>query len=225
MCYQLQKPILRSKTAYILVLRKGPSYPSSSLFDQEQTFAYIFVYILRSCILNKKTLILIDEDYLKQHFVNFLKFIFEYSFQIDVNIEKSENYKQNKKQFKNYVVFDLDGIVLHDNDKLLSQKGMKIEKMIIQKFLSEIEPKTSLIVVRNEIQKAFELSKSLSNRIEGYKKNNVVDKVDLKNLFENLIEGQNIKISLSYTKFLIEIVENYFKTEIPMVWKFFLYRV
>lgn len=50
------------------------------------------------------------------------------------------------------------------------------------------------------------------------------EKIAAKNIVDNLTSCLDIKISLPYLMFLIDIVENYFDVTIPELWKFFLAR-
>ena len=183
------------------------------------------IYLIRSVILGEKVLISTNDDFMYSHLTNFFNFIFRNSFEYDILIKEKDYYSKNKKKYKNHVVFDNQEHLINDKKKLLNLKKIKIEKVMIQKFLSEDNPKFSMIILKNEIQKAFELSKALSERIIEFKNDHESNEVDIHKLLDNLIEGQKIKIELPYLKFLIEIAEHYFHIEIPMVWKFFLYRI
>lgn len=178
-------------------------------------------YIIRSVLLKKKILLLSQDEFIHSHLRNFFNIIFKDSFEIDLSIEKSEVYKNNKKDYKDYVIFE-DNKVVQDKRKILNNKKVKIEKIFVQKFLLEYNSKIAIIFLRNEIQKAYELANELSTKINELLKNN---QTDVKHLFDNLSETYKIKLSLPYLSFLIEIIENYFDVKIPDVCKFFLFRL
>jgi hypothetical protein len=64
--------------------------PDSDIIDVDLIKSYLGVltltYIIRGCLLKKKILILNDKDFLRNHLLNFLRFIFENSFEIDISI-------------------------------------------------------------------------------------------------------------------------------------------
>jgi predicted transcriptional regulator len=161
--------------------------------------------ILRSCFFKKKVLYLNDNELLHSHLNEFFRFIYEDSFEIDVKIGKSEIYERNKKKFDSFVVLDDRGVI-KDKTKILKLKDVKVEPKIVQKFISETNPKSSLMKLRNEIQKAFKVAKEASEEV-------VLE--DLETMYET-------KISISYIKFLVDIVENYFQVKVPEHWKFLL---
>ena len=183
--------------------------PDSSIINVESIKMDIkpstLALILRSCFLKKKILYLNDNESLHAHLTEFFKFIYEDSFKIDVNIGKSEIYERNKKKYDNYVVLDDRGVI-KDKSKILKVKDVKVEPKIVQKFISEINPKLSLITLRNEIQKAFKVAKEASEEV----------------VLEDLEKMYETKISISYIKFLVDIVENYFQVKVPEHWKFLL---
>ena len=96
--------------------------------------------------------------------------------------------------------------------------------MIVLKFLAENEPKLSLIILKNEIQKLFILAKELSQEIMDLTQNPERSKIESKDIIGHLSEICNVKFTLPYLKFLMELVEYYFEVTVPMTWKFFLFR-
>ncbi|MHA1293728.1 MAG: hypothetical protein ACTSQJ_13805, partial [Promethearchaeota archaeon] len=154
-----------------------------------------------------------EGDFLFRHVENFFKFISKNSFEIELYLEEHALYKKNKKLFKDYIVLDVYKVI-NDKFKILEPKKIKIERTIVQKFLAEYNPKSSLIILKNEIQKAFELSKEIMKLIEDYDSN---EKLGKKRLIDMLAEQNNIKISFSYLEFLLDILKNYFKFELKVL--------
>ena len=186
--------------------------------------ALTLTYFLKGGMNNKKIIYLNDLDVLNTYLINLLHFIYKDSFKIDISIEPRNSYKKKKREFKDYIVFSNDK--LHNNQtKFINPKMLKIERAIIQKFLAEQDTKESLIILRNEIRKAYILAKDLSEKISELKGTEEQEKIDAKTFYGFLEEKYNIKLTLPYVKFLIEILENYFNVQLPMVWKFFLLRL
>ena len=172
-------------------------------------------YMLRACFFKKKILILNEFNLLNPHIMNFFRFIFQDTFDIDISIQKEANYKKIKKKYKNYIVIDKDKII-KDKEKILS-KFTKIERAIIQKFLAEQDPKTSLIILKNEISKAYKLSKDIDLYL---KDNNKTSKLTPKLMSDYLTEKYNQKISDLYLRFLIKIVQYYSEVDFSKIFDF-----
>ena len=123
--------------------------------------------ILRGCFFKLPVLILHNEDFLYSHIRGLFGFIFKNSFDYEILTENSSEYKENKKKYKNYLVLEGNKI-LKDKNKILDPKKIKIERSIIQKFYGEYNPKSSLIILKNEIQISYELSKQIMDIIKTY---------------------------------------------------------
>ncbi len=169
-------------------------------------------YILRACFFKKKILIINEFNLLNPHIMNFFRFIFQDTFDIDISIQKEANYKKVKKKYKNYIIIDKDKII-KDKEKILL-KFTKIERAIIQKFLAEQDPKTSLIILKNEILKAYKLSKDIDLYLKDYNK---TLELTPKLMSDYLTEKYNQKISELYLKFLIKIVQNYYEVDFTKI--------
>lgn len=202
--------------------------PDSDVIDVELIKMTIspltLIFIIRSILFNKKALILVEKDFLRSDFLNFLKFLFQDAFEIDISVEKSEVYKRNKNFFKNHIVIGTNE-VLSKGHGFLNPKKVNVEKVIVQNFFAEYNLKSSLIKLKKEINKVFILSQELAKIIENFKRENHVKERDSKEIFSRLEKTHNTKLSLPYLTFLVEVVENYFKIEVPDVLKFFLYRL
>lgn len=201
--------------------------PDSTTIDLEliklNIHATTLINIIRATLLKKPVILLIKKDFLHSHLQNFIEFIFKDSFEFDIQIMNVDYDKKLRKQFKKHIIIEQNKVI-HDKQKILNAKNIKIETIIIQKFLEEYKIRTSLIILKNEIQKAYKLAEEIAHRMEELYANDEIQ-IDIKDFFNNLAEGYNIKISLPYIRFLIDIVENYFEKKIPEVWKFFLYRI
>ena len=147
---------------------------------------------------------------LNDHLTNFFKFIFQNTFDIDISIETKILYKKNKKLFKNHIVID-NNKVINDKKQIMKPKLIKIERSIVQSFLAEPDPKSSLIIIKNEINKAYVLAQEVIEFAKDKKS------FFLQDLINNFKKIHNTKLQPSYAKFLIGIVENYFGVEVPLM--------
>ena len=181
-------------------------------------FPISFIFFLRCCFQNNKILILNDIKLMNLHLNNLFNYIFKDTFNINVFIKNREFYLSNKKEFKDFIV--LDGkTIIRDKEKVLNQKKIKIEKSIIQKFFAENDSLINLIFLRNEINKAYELSKTIIELFKTLKKG---EKININMVLEKLHEVYSSEISKTYLDFLIEIIKNYFQIKAPIIYENFL---
>ena len=175
--------------------------------------ALTLTHLLRAHFFKIPLVILLEDDYLYEHLQNFVNFIFKNTFESELSIEKPDYYKKNKRKLKKHIVLNKSN-VLNDRNKILEPKKIKIERTIIQKFLAEYDAKSSLIIVKNEIQKAYELAKTIITLIENYDEE---EKLGKKKLIDQLSEQRKIKISFSYLEFLLDILKNYFEYDLSVL--------
>ena len=183
-------------------------------------------YIIHAVILNKKVLILTDKNFLDSPLLSFFEFIFRDSFEIEFpRIVSNAFYQKNKNFFKNHIVIGESG-VFNDKDHILSKKQVKVESVIVRKFYGEYQRnKSSLNALRSQIKKAFFFSEELAKKLKKIIEKNNLKKVDSKMIFNGFENTFKVKLSIQYINFLVEIVEKYFKVEIPVAWKLFIYRL
>ena len=175
-------------------------------------------YLIRSFFYGQEILFLHENESVYSHIENVLQFLSKGTFKNKFSIKGQLDYKKNKKHFKNHVVFDSHKTI-NDKNKILNPKDIKIERRIIQKFLAEIDPKSSLIILKNEVQKAFELSKLIVDYLDVYDKNeDLLPKVISNYLSKKL--GQNI--NEDYLKFLIQIITKYHRVNFSTMLDFSL---
>ncbi len=70
-----------------------------------------------------------------------------------------------------------------------------------------------LIIVRNEINKAYEYSNAILNYIKNQNDQPLTSKLIIKHISEKYDE----KIPMPYLTFLLDIVRNYLKADIPKI--------
>ena len=169
-------------------------------------------FLLRGVFYKKKLLILNNMETIHNHLSKFFKFIFQNSFELNISLETRDNYNKDKKKYKDYIVID-DNEVLNDKNNIMKPKNINIERTIVQMFLGEQDTKSSLILIRNEIQKVFTLSQEIITLNKSFKEN---EELTSKKIMDYFKEVKNIKIQPQYLDFLFEIINNYFNVNLAM---------
>jgi hypothetical protein len=173
--------------------------------------ALLITHILRGCFLNKNTIIINEKKFLNKHVINFLKHITQNTFNSNVSVISKEDYQNNKKLYKKDLVLD-DKKIVNDREKIIGGKKLNIERKIVQKYLAENDQTASLIVLKNEIHIAYELSKTIADFIENSES---IDEITSKKIIDKIKLIHDIRVQIPYLNFLLEIVENYFEVEVP----------
>jgi len=171
--------------------------------------ASLIVNIIRAIFLKKKVLILTDQAFMVDQVHNFFDYITKNSFDASILIISEEQYQP--ENFKDYIVLK-NNQILQDNEDILNPKKITIERTLVRKFLEEYELIPSVIYLHNGIQKTYELSETIVDRVKNLKKKEKLISIEV---IEEIANVHNVKIQLAYLEFLYEIVENYFKVKIP----------
>jgi len=180
--------------------------------------ATLITYIIKSIFLKQKILIILEEEFLYSHVINFFKYISQGAFTVDISLISKEDYGQKSKNYKDFMVFD--GIdILKNIKKAINPKKLAIEKQIVHNFFTNNDINLSLILLRNDIQKAYTLSKSIAEFINSQKKD---EKINILKISKELEVRYDIKLNSMYLNFLIEIVKNYFGLDVPSISQSFL---
>ncbi len=179
----------------------------------------VFSFILKSIFSGKKILLISEKEFLWDHLEHFFSYITKGTFKPDITFITEEEYKENKRKYKKtHMVFDEREIV-NNLDKLIDKDELKIEKQIVHRFLSEQKLGYSYILLRNDINVAYELAQETMKIVDNYNKGKTIGK---KELIDLLKEESNIKVSFSYLEFLIEILENYFNYNTKRISDYFI---
>lgn len=166
-------------------------------------------HIFHAMIYNNKILFISDKDFLFQKFKEFFSYITKDSYELNIQFVNESHFQ--KEIYKDRVILK-GSEVLSDPLKLFNKKKLDVEKAIAQRFISEYDPTSSIIILKNELKKTFELSNSTVEIIQKLEKGK---KVFSRQIIEELEKKHNVKVSMPYLEFLYEIVENYFRVEIP----------
>ncbi|HEY0089851.1 MAG TPA: hypothetical protein VGB37_13465 [Candidatus Lokiarchaeia archaeon] len=176
--------------------------------------AMFLTYVIKSIFLKQKIVLVSDEEFLHKHIINFFQYLTQNNFELDLSVIKSDEYKNNKKSYENAMIFGSNKI-LKNNKNLINPKKLDIEKKIVARFFSEIQSAYSLIVLKNEIFKAFKLSKQMKEFVENEQESgNQANILKIQNELEKL---NQTRIVNQYLQFLIDIVINYYKISMPSV--------
>jgi len=169
-------------------------------------------------IINRYKIILVSEaEYVFSHVIKFFEYITQNSFELDISIVTEDDYLSTEYEMhlneENVDLIVIKGIeILRDPKNLIDAKRLNVERTIIQKFLDEYEPTSSLILLKNEISRAYDLSEKILDYVNKLAEN---EKVYSKKLIKYLSKEHDISIKMAYLEFLYEIVENYFRVNIP----------
>ncbi|MFX1394871.1 MAG: hypothetical protein ACFFAH_15025 [Promethearchaeota archaeon] len=204
-------------------IRKVDKIPSKDIVDIDliklNIPAMLLTYILKSIFLKQKIVIIQDQEFLHNHIHNFFKYITQNSFETEIILVTEETYNNNKKTYKDSMVFDNINI-LRNVKKFINPKKLSIEKHFVSRFVSEGDLGYSYIVLKNDILKSFEFSKAIINFINESKEKN--EKTNTLKISTQLEELYDYKINTIYLNFLIEIVKHYFGVAVPSITDSFL---
>ncbi|MFX1338246.1 MAG: hypothetical protein ACFFDK_06535 [Promethearchaeota archaeon] len=165
--------------------------------------ADLITHVLKSIFFNKKIAIITDLSFLKEHILNFFRQLIEGSFDAYISVISEEEYKSNKKNYKEQIVLDGKKI-LRDEEKIIQPKKLKVEKQMVSNFFMELDPTTSFFELKNEIRKTYRLSQSIVNFAAKYEKDVTIDS---ELIIDHLEKEFKFKIDKSYLEFLLGVVE------------------
>lgn len=173
--------------------------------------ASLLAYLLKSIFLKKDIIILSDQKFLYSHMTNFIDYISsDLKDEVNLKIIPRETYLENKKDYKEFVVLE-NNTVIQNEESILEGSDLNVERTIVQRFLSEFDEKSSIIILKNEIQKGFTLAETLVEYVENF----TGEEIQSKDLIDYLSEERDIKVKIPYLNFLLDIVENYFDVDVP----------
>ena len=197
--------------------KKKPKIKSNAEFDVDiiklNVYPSLLVNVLKGIFFKKKILIVFDNEFLRGYIQRFLRHITEGTFSNEIVLLSTKTYHRIKKDYKDYLIL-ANTKVLRDKEKILNQKKLKFEKVIVQKFFAEKSSKSSVLIIMNEIKKIFILSRKIiefNNNLEPNKK------LDSKSLLDHFEEELDIKINFPYLKYLIDVVKSYFQVQIEFI--------
>ncbi|MFX0059736.1 MAG: hypothetical protein ACFE8J_15675 [Candidatus Heimdallarchaeota archaeon] len=169
----------------------------------------LLAYVIRAIIYKQHIVIISNQKYLYNDIINFFEYITQNTFNTNISIISKEEYK-SKKFGKSIAVQGRE--IIQDKERIIDPKKIRVERTFVQKFLDEYDLTSSIIILKNELQRAYRLSETIVDIIKNLKKN---EKVYSRKIIDKLAEVHNVKVQMPYLDFLFEIVENYFEVKIP----------
>ena len=173
--------------------------------------ATLLTHIIKSILLKKNILLISNEPFMNHLIHDFFTLITQDYFNFNLSLISKEEYENRYNEFNDYMVFEGTKIINNASESFNSKK-LKVEKNIIHNFLSEIDFHSSVIMLKNEFQKAHLLSNSI---VEIVRKTNNVEKINISKLAKNLEKEHKIKVNSDYLEFLLDIVRDYFGFNVP----------
>ncbi|MHA1146715.1 MAG: hypothetical protein ACTSR8_00550 [Promethearchaeota archaeon] len=173
-----------------------------------QILAYVLSYVFHK----KKIVLIFEESHLFNHFQNFFKYITKDSFTIDITLLPLKEYMARKPEFLDYIILGRNEI-LRDEERIINTKKLKIEKGMVDTFFKERDLKVSIIILKNEIQKVYNLSKTLGEIIKENKEFGVINLKEARSRLERIY---NTKLSQSHLEFILKITKSYFDVSLQV---------
>ncbi|MFW9939172.1 MAG: hypothetical protein ACFFD5_16115 [Candidatus Thorarchaeota archaeon] len=171
--------------------------------------ASLIAFVIRAIIYRKEVIILSNQSYLYNDVLKFFEYITQNSFETKISIIPKEDL--NLKNYKGPIVVKGSEIV-YDKNGIIDPKKIRVERTFVQKFLEEYDLTSSIIILKNELQRAYQLSETIVDIVKNLDKKK---KVYSRKIIDKLAEIHNVKVQVPYLEFLFEIVENYFDVKIP----------
>ncbi len=173
--------------------------------------ATLLTYVLKSILLKKDILLISNETFMNPLILDFFKIVTQGNFDFNISFMSEEDFKYRSSEFTDFMVFEGSKIINNVNQSI-NPKKLKVEKKIVHIFLSEVDLNSSLIMLKNELLKAYLLSNLI---LEYVQKITNINKLNISKLCKNLEKSQKVKINNDYLEFLLDIVRNYFGFNIP----------
>ncbi len=165
--------------------------------------------IFRGIFLGKDIVLIYDDQFLAGHIINFFNYVKNGMFEQNIIAMPKSDYKDKWAEYTNHLVLE-KAVILQNNNPHIDPKKMGIEKGIVKKFLREDDLVTGLIILKNEIKKAYEFSNNLAQFLNS----STINTWNPKMLIDHIKDVYAEKIQKSYLTFLLVIVEHYFKVNI-----------
>ena len=175
----------------------------------------MILYTLRGVFFKKKVLILIDKnlEYLKDNLSNYFEYIFQKSFDTDILIQSKGEYKRNRGFYSDYLILEGKDIIGKTKNSI-KREELKIENQLIINFFREGDSILGLKNLRDKLSEIHALSYKL---FEFYNKQNRDQPLQIKKTMRYLEDTHFTRIRKDYFLLLIDIVRNYFNTNIQLV--------
>lgn len=169
------------------------------------------VNLLRGVFYGENVALIIDQEHLKDHIVNFAEYIMNKSFNITLSVLLEEDFQVNKDLYNDFLVLHGNKVV-QDKNKVLKAQDLDLERTIVEKFLGSEEYNSGLILLKNEIQKIYYICEIIVNLINSFEGK----ELHSKHIVDKMEKEHNTKVKIPFLNRLYKIIENYFKVDIPI---------
>lgn len=170
----------------------------------------IFTYIIHAILLKKPIHLVYDIQDIYDQIVQVFEEITRNAFEMHITVGNKKEYKSNKQKYKDVLVLDISSeTILEVQNKKTSQNLLIYEAEIVKKAFKQYDPTTSLIILKNEIQKIYSLVINLKNFLEE-EAGEGKKKLFKKNVISELNRRFNIKITARYLNFVLDIIQHHF---------------
>lgn len=175
----------------------------------------MIMYTLRGVFFKQKVLVLIDKnlEYLKDNLSNYFEYIFQKSFDTNILIQSKGEYKRNKRFYSDYLILEGKYIIGKAKNSI-KREELKIENELIITFFREGDSILGLKNLRDKLREIHALSYKL---FEFYNKQNRDQPLQIKKTMRYLEDTHFTRIRKDYFLLLIDVVRNYFNTNIQLV--------
>ncbi|MBY8981040.1 MAG: hypothetical protein KGD72_11665, partial [Candidatus Lokiarchaeota archaeon] len=154
--------------------------------------ASLLANIIRAIFFKRKVLVLTDQTFMIDQIQKFFDYIMENSFKASILVKSEDQYQF--ASYKDYIVLK-NNLILQDTYDILNPKKISFERSLVRKFLEEYEPIPSIIYLHEGIQKTYQLSETILERVKNLKKK---EKLISKKVIEELAKVHGVKIQLPY---------------------------
>lgn len=170
-------------------------------------------YLLHGIFLNKPMHLIHENSNIKEKTLAVLEEITLKTFDITVSTASLQEYMTNKRNYSGMIVIDVTSeMILEDSEGLFSPKKLSTESEIVNKTFKQTNPTTSLIVLKNEIQKLFSLA-NIVKQILQEKPLTGPERWAKKDIITELRGRNNIKLNPKQLSYVFEIIQANFNID------------
>lgn len=168
----------------------------------------LMAHVLKGIFIGKRIALIYNNQLIAKNILEFFINITSNTLNLELSIIDKTEYLKNKNNYSDFLVLE-ENLILNDKDKIINEKDLKIERVIVQRFFAEPDPEISIIIVKDEIFKIYKLVEALINFNENYNKDNLFT---MKQALEFFEKRYNFQMQVPYLMFLEDIAEKRFNT-------------
>ncbi len=173
----------------------------------------LFVLIFRAIIYKRQILFISKLEFLFSHLKNFFEYITQNTFDVDISFINPETYDEDEERYEDYVIFEKTNtgfsyyyrFNFRVPEMFEKKEKMMIPQKMIELFNRETDHKTSLLLLKSSLTKAYQMSKTVADYLVEKKM-----KFNIKKITGLLKDQFSVDITSIYLEFILEIVYMYF---------------